>query len=62
VIPCYVLVGLRAAGAPRSAYRALIRAPGLVLAKASNAGNVLRFRPDSWVRTERAADKAGDEL
>jgi cellulose synthase/poly-beta-1,6-N-acetylglucosamine synthase-like glycosyltransferase len=60
-IPCYVIVGLRAAGAPRSAYRALIRAPGLVLAKASNAGNVLRFRPDSWVRTERAADKAGEE-
>jgi 1,2-diacylglycerol 3-beta-glucosyltransferase len=61
-IPCYVLVGLRAAGAPRSAYSALIRAPGLVLAKASTAGNVLRFRPDSWVRTERAADEAGEEL
>ncbi|HEX2703017.1 MAG TPA: glycosyltransferase family 2 protein [Solirubrobacteraceae bacterium] len=61
-IPCYVLVGLRAAGAPGSAYRALIRAPGLVLSKASNAGNVLRFRADSWVRTERAADEAGEEL
>jgi cellulose synthase/poly-beta-1,6-N-acetylglucosamine synthase-like glycosyltransferase len=60
-IPGYVLVGLRAAGAPRSAYRALVRAPILVLAEAANAGNVLRFRSDSWVRTERAADKAGEE-
>jgi 1,2-diacylglycerol 3-beta-glucosyltransferase len=59
---CYVLLGLRAAGAPRSSYRALAHAPGLVLAKVMNARSVLQFRPDSWVRTERAGDKAGEEL
>ena len=54
-IPAYVLVGLRAGRAPRSAYRALLRAPLFVLAKPFTAARVLVFRPDSWVRTERAA-------
>ena len=52
-IPVYVLVGLIAAGAPASAYRALVHAPGFVVRKAFKAHRLARFRPDSWVRTER---------
>ena len=52
-IPVYVLVGLVAARAPRSAYGALLHAPGFVARKALRAHRLLRFRPDSWVRTER---------
>jgi hypothetical protein len=52
-IPLSVLIGLRAAGAPPSAYRALLRAPLLVLRKPLGAVRVLRFRGDTWVRTER---------
>ena len=52
-IPAYVLVGLIAADAPSSAYRALARAPWFVVRKALRAHRLLRFRPDSWVRTER---------
>lgn len=52
-IPAYVLVGLIAADAPASAYRALARAPWFVVRKALRAHRLLRFRPDSWVRTER---------
>lgn len=52
-IPAYVLVGLRAAGAPSSAYRALARAPAFVIRKAARSHRLLGFRPDSWVRTER---------
>jgi 1,2-diacylglycerol 3-beta-glucosyltransferase len=52
-IPVYVIVGLVAAKAPRSAYVALAHAPGFVVRKALKAHRLLRFRPDSWVRTER---------
>jgi 1,2-diacylglycerol 3-beta-glucosyltransferase len=52
-IPVYVVVGLIAARAPASAYRALARAPWFVVRKVSKAHRLLRFRPDSWVRTER---------
>jgi 1,2-diacylglycerol 3-beta-glucosyltransferase len=52
-IPVYVLVGLVAARAPSSAYRALVHAPALVARKTLKAHRLLRFRPDSWVRTER---------
>ena len=52
-IPVYVLVGLIAADAPSSAYRALARAPWFVVRKALRAHRLLRFRADSWVRTER---------
>jgi exopolysaccharide biosynthesis WecB/TagA/CpsF family protein len=60
-IPAYVLVGLRAADAPASAYRALLRAPLFVLAK---TGTYLRLsrglHADRWERTERpAAEPAG---
>jgi cellulose synthase/poly-beta-1,6-N-acetylglucosamine synthase-like glycosyltransferase len=52
-IPAYVFVGLAAAKAPRSAYAALAHAPVFVVRKALRAHRLLRFRPDSWVRTER---------
>jgi 1,2-diacylglycerol 3-beta-glucosyltransferase len=52
-IPVYVLVGLAAAKAPRSAYAALAHAPGFVVRKVFKVHRLLRFRPDSWVRTER---------
>jgi hypothetical protein len=52
-IPLSVLIGLRAADAPASAYRALLRAPLLVLRKPLGAARLLRFRGDTWVRTER---------
>jgi hypothetical protein len=53
-IPVYVLAGLRAADAPASAYRAMAQAPLFVLGKALHAHDRLRFRGDTWVRTERA--------
>ncbi len=55
-IPVYVLVGLRAARAPRSAYRSLARAPLLVLQKLLGAHRLLTFRADSWVRTQRGRE------
>jgi 1,2-diacylglycerol 3-beta-glucosyltransferase len=58
-IPVFVLVGLRAADAPPSAYRALRHAPGFVVRKVSRSGALLRFRADTWVRTERAHEQGG---
>jgi 1,2-diacylglycerol 3-beta-glucosyltransferase len=55
VIPVFVVVGLRAGRAPRAAYAALVRAPAFVLAKPLRARRALRFRGDTWVRTERAS-------
>jgi cellulose synthase/poly-beta-1,6-N-acetylglucosamine synthase-like glycosyltransferase len=55
-IPFYVLVGLVAARAPGSAYRALLRAPLFVAKKALRAHRLFTFRADTWVRTERARD------
>jgi cellulose synthase/poly-beta-1,6-N-acetylglucosamine synthase-like glycosyltransferase len=55
-IPVYVLVGLVAARAPRSAYRALLRAPVFVVRKVLGAHRLFGFRGDTWVRTERAPD------
>ena len=52
--PLYVLTGLRAAGAPASAYRAMAGAAPLVAAKVLRARRTLTFRADTWVRTERA--------
>lgn len=59
-LPSYVLVGLRAAHAPRSAYRALAGAPRFILSKPRELAGVLRFRPDSWVRTQRVGE-TGDQ-
>jgi hypothetical protein len=53
-IPAHVLIGLRAGHAPRSGYLALLRAPLFVLAKPLRAYKALRFRGDTWVRTERS--------
>ena len=55
-IPLHVLAGLVAGRAPGSAYRAMLRAPLFVLAKAWQLPHVLRFAGDTWVRTERATD------
>jgi GT2 family glycosyltransferase len=52
-IPVYVLVGLRAANAPASAYSAMVRAPIFVLGKFRHIRRFLTFRGDTWVRTER---------
>jgi hypothetical protein len=54
-LPVFVLVGLRAAQAPASAYRALARAPMFIARKALTARRLLRFRADSWVRTARSS-------
>lgn len=53
-IPLHVLIGLRAGHAPRSAYLTLLRAPLFLLTKPFRAHRALRFRGDTWVRTERA--------
>jgi len=55
-IPVYVLVGLRAARAPRSAYRSLASAPLLVVRKVVGVRRLLRFRADTWIRTDRGSD------
>jgi 1,2-diacylglycerol 3-beta-glucosyltransferase len=52
-VPLYVLIGLRAARAPRSAYRALLHAPVLVARKVAALPRLAGFRADTWVRTER---------
>ena len=54
-VPVYVLVGLRAARAPRSAYRSLARAPWYVLRKVLTVHRLLRFDANTWVRTDRSA-------
>ena len=55
-IVAYVLIGFRAAEAPPAAYASLARAPSLVARKLLNAYRLVRFRADSWVRTERPGD------
>jgi cellulose synthase/poly-beta-1,6-N-acetylglucosamine synthase-like glycosyltransferase len=52
-MPLFVAVGLSAAGAPPSAYRAMAGAPLLIITKALRIRTVLGFTADSWVRTER---------
>jgi cellulose synthase/poly-beta-1,6-N-acetylglucosamine synthase-like glycosyltransferase len=52
-IPLSVLIGLKAGRASAPDYRALIRAPLFVLTKPLRALRVLRFRGDTWTRTER---------
>ena len=54
-IPVYVLLGLRSARAPRSAYRSLARAPWFVIRKALTAHRLVRFDAETWVRTDRGA-------
>ncbi len=54
-IPLFVLIGLRAGDAPMSGYVALLRAPLFILTKTLHVRRVMRFRGDTWVRTERAS-------
>lgn len=56
----YVFGGLVAAGAPRSVYVTLWRAPFFILTKPLGLRRTLRFRADTWVRTERAGEGTGD--
>jgi hypothetical protein len=60
LIAFHVLAGLRAAGAPASAYRAMTGAPLLVARKLAGLHRLVRFRADSWVRTARAGAEAAD--
>jgi cellulose synthase/poly-beta-1,6-N-acetylglucosamine synthase-like glycosyltransferase len=55
-LPLSVLIGLRAADAPRWAYRSMARAPAFVCARALTAHRILRFRAHSWVRAQRPGD------
>ncbi len=55
-VPLYVLIGLVAARAPASLYRALAYAPVFVLRKPLRLYRTLRSRGDVWVRTERAGN------
>jgi hypothetical protein len=56
-IAAYVLIGLYAAGAPRSAYRALAWTPAFVAQKVLGTVRVLRSAErDVWVRTERPSE------
>jgi hypothetical protein len=59
-IPVHVLVGLRAAGAQRSAYRALLWAPVLVARKMLTLRRLVTFHPESWVRTTRASERLAE--
>ncbi|MBV9682902.1 MAG: glycosyltransferase family 2 protein [Solirubrobacterales bacterium] len=52
-IPPMVVIGLKAGDAPKAGYLALLRAPLFLLAKPARMYRVLRFRGDSWVRTDR---------
>jgi len=54
LLTAYVLIGLRAAGAPASAYRALLLAPRFLVAKLGTYARLSRgLRADRWERTER---------
>ena len=57
-----VLIGLKAGHAPRAGYLALVRALLFLLAKPARMYRVLRFRGDSWVRTERDPVSRAEDL
>jgi 1,2-diacylglycerol 3-beta-glucosyltransferase len=58
-IAIFVLVGLRAARAPASLYRALLLAPVFLVKKALRTVPVLNdSRGDTWVRTERPSERS----
>jgi len=59
-LPAYVLTGFAAGRAPRSAWRALVGAPAFVLRKPRGLVAILRFRADSWDRTQRANELTVD--
>jgi hypothetical protein len=51
-----VLIGLRAGNAPAGSYKALARAPIYVVRSVLRLPQVLAFRGDTWVRTERKVE------
>jgi hypothetical protein len=51
-----VLIGLWAARAPASTYRALASAPLFVCRKFLGIGRLVAFDANSWVRTERPSE------
>lgn len=56
-LPAYVVLGLRAAGAPAPMYRALLSLPGFVRRKLRVYGHLLFHGVEqSWVRTQRPAE------
>ncbi len=56
-IATFVCVGLVAADAPASSWRALLLAPGFLMWKIAAYARLLRgFDPNSWHRSDRAAD------
>jgi len=58
-IPAYVLLGLRVAGAPREAYRALLRSPFFLVGKVGLYLRLLRgFDPSRWDRSDRRSEPA----
>ena len=58
-IASYVLIGLYAARAPKSLYRALLWSPAFIVRKVLGTVAVLRSaRNDSWIRTERPNESA----
>ncbi|HEX6348728.1 MAG TPA: WecB/TagA/CpsF family glycosyltransferase [Candidatus Dormibacteraeota bacterium] len=62
LLAAFALVGLRAGGAPREAYVALIKAPGFVLAKAWLYAGLLLHRHDAaaWERAVRPGSSSPD--
>ena len=57
LLTAYVLVGLRAARAPASAYRALLSTPIFLIAKLGTYRQMLHgLRADRWQRTERPGE------
>ena len=57
-VAVFVFVGLRAARAPASMYRALVMAPLFLVRKAFGTVRVLKkSRGDTWVRTERPSER-----
>lgn len=57
----YVIGGLLANRAPARVFRALLYAPGLVLAKPLSLRRTLTFSSETWVRTERGGHEVDAE-
>jgi len=59
-IPAFVVIGLCAAGAPLTTWRALLKAPYFVLWKALTYVRLLRgFNPQLWQRSDRTGEAQG---
>jgi hypothetical protein len=57
-VPTFVVVGLAAASAPRSIWRALLAAPALVVTELGTRLRLLRgLRADTWERTLRPGEE-----